>query len=535
MLEAIPEWVETQGRPINGLDLTGLRLPVDAISTYQLIGITTVTPRVRFLSIRAWIIKVFSESGLPNSYEAFADFATCVETAIIFAILLNNRDLPYLPGVTKALTVIDEESNQIALEKLVDQPGYNLYAGTSYNLFLGYATNDGVPGLTQERGVPLAKVFEGLIHKTVFFKTLKTDPTLDVVSRQDLIDLGQAINLEEISEAERACFLSALLPLQPAEKWLNREIRRIGTYTLMLELAKRHQRLPKEDDLFEAALTPETTLPKQLFSVLDGYLCYRIRDALAVAHEAMLGLVCRELGGHEGSIHHDRIIHAVASDTENDLALRKLSLMTEDESITTVRFLTLAERVESLLLNQQTERGLVRWQGELDENSLIKAILQNSCVSTGLTPVVWLLCRHRVATEDPETFPPLEMLLRAGSARVGLREVVFPQLETWTTTNPLLIDVISWLVQRTVDQHLRIAWSRMFADMNKDVAILLCNGELWQHRGKNYGGGRMASRIPDAISWLEQLQLLDPSGLTQKGEEVLNHGYEVLTRHGGDV
>jgi hypothetical protein len=249
----------------------------------------------------------------------------------------------------------------------------------------------------------------------------------------------------------------------------------------------------------------------------------------------MLGLVCRELGGYEGSIHHDRVIHAVAGNSGGDIALRKLGLITDDESITTVRFLTLAERVESLLLNRQTERGLVRWQGGLDENVLIKSILQNSDASTGLAPVVWLLCRHRVAMETPEAFTPLAMLLQAGSARVGLREVVFPQLKTWTATNPLLIEVISWLVQRTVDQHLRIAWSRMFADMHKDVAILLCDGDLWTHRGRNYVGGRMASRISDAIGWLEQLLLLDPSGLTHEGEEVLKHGYEVLTRHGGEV
>jgi hypothetical protein len=535
MIEAIPEWVELQGKPINGLDLTGLRLPVDAISTYQLIGITTVTPRVRFLSIRAWIIKAFSESGLPNSYESFADFATRVETAIIFAVLLNKRDMPSLPGVTKALFVIDEGLDPIFLEKLVDQRGYNLYAGSSYNLFLGYANEDNIPGLTQERGVPLAEIFEGLINQTAFFKALKAHPTLNSVARQDLIELGQAINLEEVGEEERTSLLSALLPPEPADKWREREIRRIGAYTLMLELAKCHQRLPKEDDLFDAALTPVTALPKQLFSVLDGYLCYRIRDALAVAHEAMLGLVCRELGGFEGSVHHDRIIYAVAKDPESDLALRKLGLMKDEETVSTVRFLTLVERVGSVLLNQKTERGLVRWQSELDENTLIKTILQNSGASTGVTPVLWLLCRHRVATGDPEAFPHLEMLLQAGSARVGLREVVFPQLETWTNANPLLIDVISWLLQRTVDQHLRIAWSRMFADMNKDVAILLCDGDLWQHRGKNYIGGRMASRISDAIGWLEQLQLLDRSGLTQKGEEVLTRGYEVLTRHGGEA
>ena len=162
--------VESQSHPVNGLDLTGLRLPVDAISTYQLIGITTVTPRIRFLSIRAWIIKAFGESGLANTQEAFADFALRVEIAIVFAILLNNRDLPYLPGVTKALTVIAEGIDPIALERLVDQPGYNLYAGTSYNLFLGFAQDNELPGLTTERGVPLAETFEALIKNTRFLQ-----------------------------------------------------------------------------------------------------------------------------------------------------------------------------------------------------------------------------------------------------------------------------------------------------------------------------------------------------------------------------
>ena len=75
---------------------------------------------------------------MPNNYEAYADFATRVETAIIFAVLLNNSDLPYLPGVTKAQEVIGDDSDTLALEKLVEQPAYNLYAGTSYNLLLGY-------------------------------------------------------------------------------------------------------------------------------------------------------------------------------------------------------------------------------------------------------------------------------------------------------------------------------------------------------------------------------------------------------------
>ena len=96
--------------------------------TYLLIGITTVTPRIRFLSIRSWIVKAFSESGLPNTQDSFIEFALRIETTIIFGILLTNRNLPYLPGVSKALIVMDEGSDPIVLERLVDQPGFNLYA-----------------------------------------------------------------------------------------------------------------------------------------------------------------------------------------------------------------------------------------------------------------------------------------------------------------------------------------------------------------------------------------------------------------------
>jgi hypothetical protein len=535
MPNSVPEWVESQGKPINGLDLTGLRLPVDAISSYQLIGITTVTPRVRFLTIRAWIVKAYGESGLTNTYKTFEEFALRVEAAIIFALLLDNRNLLHLPGVTKALTIIDELQDPIILERLVDQPGFNLYAGTTYNLLLGFGDDNGLPGLTQERGIPLAEVFEGLINNTCFFRDLKANPNIRSVSRADLVEFGQSIRLEEISPNERDVLLSALLPLQPAEKWVGREVRRVGTYSLLLELANHHQRLPKEDDVFTAALVADSRLPQQLTPVLDGYLCYRVRDALAVVHEAVLGLVCRELGAHEGSVPHDKIINAVVSDIMSNVALRNLGILTNDETIDTIRFQTLVERVDELLGNKTPARGVVRWQGNLDENAIIKSVMQNRDMAAGLMPVVWLLCRHRVAVMDSDAFPHLRMLLQAGAGRLELREVIFPQLESWTAENPFLVDVISWLVQRTVDQHLRIAWSRMFADMDKDVAILLSDGDLWQYREKNYVGGRMASRIPDAIGWLDQLQLVEQGGLTEPGQKVLQHGYEVLMRCGGEA
>ena len=42
-------WVESGSEPNEGLDLTGLRLPVLTIGNYFLDGITTVTPSVQRL------------------------------------------------------------------------------------------------------------------------------------------------------------------------------------------------------------------------------------------------------------------------------------------------------------------------------------------------------------------------------------------------------------------------------------------------------------------------------------------------------
>lgn len=535
MSDSAPEWVESQGKPINGLDITGLRLPIDAISTHLLIGITTVTPRIRFLSIRSWIIKAYSESGLPNSYDAFVDFAVRVETAIIYGALLNNRQIQQLPGVTKAIVTIDAGQDPILLERLVDQPGFNLYAGTCYNLLLGYASENKPPGLTDTRGVPLADIFEKLIKQTRFFKILKENPNIASYSRADLQELGLAIDLESIGDAERDCLLATLLPEQPAEKWESREVRRVGAYTFFLELANKLQRIPKEADIFEAALATENFLPEPLKSVLDGYLCYRVRDALAVVHEAVLGLVCRELGGHEGVVHQEKIIHTLVTADGCTTALCNLGLMTTDESLDTLGFKIFADRLSALIKNKVAVRGLVRWDGGLDESALIAKILKNKDMATGLMPVIWLLCRYRVKEESTEVTSYLKLLFQAGTARFGLREIIFPQVDAWFSTNTPLAEVIAWLVQRTVDQHLRIAWARMFADMSKDVAILLVDGNTWQHREKSYQGDQMASRIPDAINWLRQLQLVDVNGLTDKGKEVRKRGYGILSAFGGEA
>ena len=86
------------------------------------------------------------------------------------------------------------------------------------------------------------------------------------------------------------------------------------------------------------------------------------------------------------------------------------------------------------------------------------------------------------------------------------------------------------LLQRTVDQHLRIAWTRLrFEGSGKDVAVISSDGRRWSYR-KPFYPGRSASRIDQAISWLKQLGLCDDTGLTEDGQGYRQRNLEVLER-----
>ena len=51
-----PQLVVSEAKENRGLDLLGLRAPAEAIANRLLNGVTTVTPAIRYLSLRSWLI-----------------------------------------------------------------------------------------------------------------------------------------------------------------------------------------------------------------------------------------------------------------------------------------------------------------------------------------------------------------------------------------------------------------------------------------------------------------------------------------------
>ena len=73
---SIPEWVIDESNIVGGLDLLGLRNVAQTISNHCLNGITTISPQVRYLGIRSWIIQMYLKCGLSDNYNTFIDFSS---------------------------------------------------------------------------------------------------------------------------------------------------------------------------------------------------------------------------------------------------------------------------------------------------------------------------------------------------------------------------------------------------------------------------------------------------------------------------
>jgi hypothetical protein len=96
-----PELVVANAREGRGQDFLGLRSPAENVSNRLLNGVTTVTPLIRYLSLRAWIVKRFIDAGGPYDSVVLRKFAAKVEAAITLGNLIVNPDLTGLIGADR--------------------------------------------------------------------------------------------------------------------------------------------------------------------------------------------------------------------------------------------------------------------------------------------------------------------------------------------------------------------------------------------------------------------------------------------------
>jgi len=530
-----PEWVSLESKLTDGLDLLGLRLPVQYIGNILLSGITTISPTARYLSIRAWMIYEYAQLRLPDRLSELKKFAARVEAALVIGNLLTDPQTVGLIGSDKGGKLVTLPKDTFPLERLVTSAiAFSIYTNPSNQVGITDSHKNQVPGLTRERGVPLVNCINEIVADSRFVQMLRQNPDLDSADRDVLLEFGELLKIDKIPDNERELLIQAIIPEDPLTLNGVRENYRVATYALLLELARRRKRLPTEKDLFSLASESTPEVGELLYSILDGWLLYSIRDLLSVVHEAALGIILDTLQNlsQNRPVAEDAVLATILAQEDDITApLKRVGVLRNSESWKNIRFNKLEQRVGELTADAVQRAGIRRWSNDLSEVLLFEKVLKNPINAVGLLPIAWLMVERRLATNDFSLTPWSQLISYKGWARLGINEVVLPAIQEWRHTNPLLPELIPKLLQKSIEQHIRIAWTRLAVDPRRNVSLLFREDNML-HYHQNFKPGRSASRIVQAIGWLKQLKLIDQNGLTGDGEMVLSTAYRVLSKTG---
>jgi hypothetical protein len=191
----------------------------------------------------------------------------------------------------------------------------------------------------------------------------------------------------------------------------------------------------------------------------------------------------------------------------------------------------LRERIHRACQEKETvNAGLRRWQGGLSETTLYEMALKSGPAAALFLPVAWCLAAERIAPELFKASGDERQILSIGSLfQIGLEDVVLPKLEEFGRDDRTVTEVMAELITRTVQQHLRVAWTRFTPPQGKDVSVIIADTDTWA-RNNGFRAGRTDSRLWVAISWLRQLGLIGEDGLTARGKRILDRSLSTLNR-----
>lgn len=507
---------------MRGLDLLGLRIPVQAIGGSLLDGITSVTPRVRYLGFRTWILHRYVMAGRPDHKPTFADFALRIESALVLANLLSDATLSGLIGADEALLRLQAHPVEVPLGKLLKTPAATIYEGPSIQLGLTYSRGDGVNGLTPQRALPLARVIHDQMGSLPVLDRMLADASFNLTSVEMLQELGDVARIDRIPEAERTCLLAAIVPAAPRHE----DLPRIATYAAMLTLAAGRREKLNEFDLLDASLSKARFGDARLDAAADGWASYYVRDMIAITQEWVLSravgvLLESDNRGRDG-MPADTVIATLVSQTgEHAAELQALRLMSPSENFNDITYRALQDRIERhCQAGREARDGITRWDGEFSEAHIARRAPSAGAGVLTLALVAWIVAQVRLGQAVREKAPVAAGASYQGYRRMGMAEVILPALARYAQDNRPIAEVIGDVAFHAVSQHLQIAWSRFQYDPSRDVALMTSDGPMWQGRGRAYNGGRTLSRLPQALSWLQQLGLVDSTGLTSDGDEV---------------
>ena len=539
MSPGAPSWVDFAPRSQRGLDLLGLRLPVQAIGLSLLNAVTTIAPKVRYLSFRTFLADAYrtAPDPPPDSRDAFMAFALPAEAAFALSNTLVEPSATNIVGIGRAGELLEAEGELIALEKLVAQPALNIYGQPAESLELVGNPQDGAPWVGKDVGHPLAQELRKSWGATALGRRFLDGETLGAASREDLREFGEACAVDKLLDGERRLLIDAVIPESPISRGA---VERVRTCALLLQLSRYRNAegargLVTEAEFLSAARQLGQSFPEVLRRALDGWLLYQVRDCLAVVHEAALGEVVAHLnseGGGPGGVLGTEVVEELLSyGSAFDRVWTDLGLPGTLGSLDDIRLADLAETIETECSDGVVELGgLRRWNGVIDEWKVIEARRGYGSGVLLLLPLAWLLSDLRAGRGVREKGSLFDGLSLGGSGRMGMRQVVLPRLRAnegpesdvgrgdWRARGP---DRCPALGSRPV---------AACGDSGKR-----CRGA--QSRGQTDGSGSRSGALHpvephlvcfEVTGWLHQLELISDAGLTAEGVAILDRALDSL-------
>src|SRR5258708_3273935 len=365
-----PDWVSFEADETGGLDLLGLRAPVQVLGNALFDGVTTVTPRLRYMSVISWIVWRYAQARLPEERSSFFDFAAAQESAFVMANRSTSRSIIQLVGAEGADKELDTSKKRLDLKRLTKNIAFNIYVASSRQLNLTKQADSGLNKLSEQRGEALAKEFDKVIQGSAYGARLAKRPRIDKISRDELDELAGPLAVAAIPRGERDTLIDAVVPSKPidAAEW-----RRLRNYALLLWLVQTKEASFGEGDVFYVAQHPPGELPRCPAPTVDGVLAYLVRDSLAVFHEAVFGAVMRQLDRDHAirnapALANEMGAAPVASAPQKGDALRHFRILKKGETVEGLSFRTVLERVQNLCSKSRTVTdGLARWEGRLSQ------------------------------------------------------------------------------------------------------------------------------------------------------------------------
>jgi hypothetical protein len=516
-----PQQVVTPSEDSRGQDLLGLRAPAERIAVRLMNGVTTISPLIRYLGFRSWVIRRYTDLRGPDDRNVFNAFAGKCEATLVLGHKFAGLPTLRMVGADRASEELAGSSAPVA-KRLTKILAMDTYAGPSQDLGLAIRRGS-VPSLSKERGLPLAHEVNRVLDQLPALMGLDVSAAEQPLDQQQATDLAAVFPISAPAGTEREMLIDAVCPVKPRAG----EHARLAAYCFLLHLAARSSgSVLDEDVVFQQTIDGGgPTLPAALTSVTDGWLRFLVRDVLVATHERSVAAV---LGLLSEAPNRTAAADAVTEQIERfdpGPVLSTLGLVGLNASTSIGQ---LCDSVESACEGRHVLRGVSRWTGGLDELAVITALRENpEPEAVALLPVAWILAVLRAGTGLSDGVLSIDVQSGASIARLGLGDVIVPTVRSWRNSTEPLVRVIARLTRRSIDQHLLIAWYRMQADPRRNVALLVSDGTTWTGES-TLRAGRATSRLYQAISWLHQLGLISSEGISADGSFVLARGLKML-------